>query len=281
MELSLGPSFAWSVSNVSTLVLTSYGDSLASDGTTSHVQGAKVVLLSSGEVTRDIEEIELLFSEGYTAGSAVETLFELFVDPAGGTTYTSWIPEICVGKADVLTNNGGRVLRFRRHIPAGSSVAGAIRSSVVAQTTRCVITGYGLPRYPMRRATVAQGFGTITNSSGVAITPGTSGAKGSWTEVGTLDKPLWGWTISPSWDDSTLLSQNYALDLAFGDASNKTLIIADALYINNSTRDAVHSVLGRVTVCPVPSGMKLYARACCTGVSADSNMNVRVVGVGG
>lgn len=274
------PTYTFNVSNATTVVTSGLGDAVTASAT-SHVQGTKVELLSSAEITTDIEEFELKLSSGYTAGSAVETLLEVFVDPAGGTAYTTLIPEFCCGKADSAIN-GGRVFRFRRHVPSGSSLAVATRCSIGSQVTDVLIKAFGRSRRPIRRGMYAEGFGTITNSSGISVTPGTSGSKGAWTDVGTLTVPLWWWELGVSFDDSTLLSQMYWFDLAFGDASNKVMILPDVVLFNNSTRDSIASYSPAPGhFCPVPAGMHLYVRGGTNGGFSDSNCNVRVIGIGG
>lgn len=274
------PRYTWRATNGGVVALASVGDLLTAHGTP-HTQGSKVELLATGEVTSPIEEVELHFTEGDTAGSAVETLVELFIDPAGGTAWQSWIPEIPCGKADSFDTGPGRCFRFRRHAPAGSSVAAAIRSSIASQTTYALIRAFGRPTVPIRRGTIVEAFGTITNSSGQAVTCGTSGTKGSWVDLGAVTHPLWWWELGVSWDDSTILSQIYAFDVAYGDGSNKVLILSDVLHLTNATRDCISTIRPPQQYCPVPAGAHIYVRGAASSGTADSNCTARVIGIGG
>lgn len=273
-----GSSFNWWVENAS-----SSGD-LVTAGL-NNVEGSWTQVLSSAEVANDIYGLWVMVSNGNTSAASRNLLLDIGIDPAGGTSYTERIANICCGQA-LSQFNGGTQFWFPLYIKAGSTVA--VRAQTNHATSgnfnlRC--KGYGKPTRPelIRAGQYAETLGTIASSNGTAITPGASGAEGAWTQVGTTTKDLWWWQITTQLDDATSNQRIYDWDLAYGDATNKTLILENVITGVQGTAETwqggfLNAVINAYR--EVPAGSNIYVRASCNG-TLDTGYGCTVVGIGG
>jgi hypothetical protein len=151
------------------------------DGASVNTYGTVTELISAANNTRDSWAIEIGFMATTTPSAlAGEGALDILI---GGATDDVLINSLLVGGT---YNGGSRSYFFPLHIPAGLRIAARF-SSGYAHTTEpgVVVTLYsGSAPGGMKSGRKVTTYGTkASNSRGQAITPGASGAAGSWTQL--------------------------------------------------------------------------------------------------
>lgn len=247
----------------------------------SNAEGSWTQLLTA--LANEAAGFVLTVHSGATSAAIKSHLLDIGIDPAGGTSYTAIVNNIVCGRAGAVTNTGsGRRWAFPLRLPAGATVAARIQgSNATAGTVRVGIRSFGQPAAPfLPRGTFSETIGTITNSSGVAFTPGNA-ADGTWVSLGTTANPLWWWQMGYQIDNATITAEYTYIELAFGDASNKH-IIQRTLH-GGTTGETCGEIYSPMTpwecYCPVPAGNNIYVRGRCNN-AADTGYNAVAIGVG-
>jgi hypothetical protein len=111
---------------------------------------------------------------------------------------------------------------------------------------------------------------------------GTTG-EGPWVALATnISQSCWFWQVGMGCNDTSMTAQNmYSVDLAYGDATNKHIIIKDLIFHVPSANEAIALPgieMGAYRL--VPSGSNLYGRIQCSG-TADSLLSLIAYGVSG
>lgn len=278
LDAAIGPEFGFRYTNLSGPT-PPYGTSVVPG--VSNAEGNWTQIASAANMATEMFGLELGVVGGAGAGVARNMLLDIGIDPAGATSYVSIISNLVCG--DSGSTSGGRIFYFPIRIPAGASVAVRVQNShTIAGTVGVIAKFYGQPQRPehARAGSFSETIGAITNSSGVAFTPGTSGAEGSWTLLGTTNKELWWWQAGVQVDDATMTAQTLLVDLAYGDVSNKVPIIGDLLHSLTGTEIISHACALNAYK-RVPGGSNIYIRGSIDIATADSNYNAVAVGIGG
>lgn len=252
----------------------------------SNVEGTYASVATGSNIAQDCYGFSVRVSDGFLATGAKNHLLDIGVDPSGGTSYTTVIANIVCGDSAAFTaSGGGHNFFFPLFIKAGSQVAVRIQgSNATAGTVRVAMKFYGFnsrqERFPV--GMFSETIGTITNSSGVSVTPGNA-ADGTWTSLGTTTNPLWWWQIGYQIDNGTITAEYTYIELAYGDGSNKVPIMREmhggATSENIGT--AFKSNLNFFECyCPVPAGSTIYARMRCNN-APDTGYNMVAIGIGG
>jgi len=273
-------SFEKVYSNVGTPATANIGVSVTPGA--SNAEGSWTAMASSANIADDIFWVKVWICGGGTSAAAKNHLLDIGVDNAGGTSYTAIISNIVCGQSATAAS-GGRTFVFPIFIKAGSSVAARIQgSNFAAGTVRVAMFFMGRPNHPeaIRVGTFSETIGTITNSNGVSFTPGNTGAEGSWVSLGTTTNDLWWWQLCMQVDNATTTALNYYIDLAFGDDTNKHMIIEDHVFIIPSTVEIVTDSLEMFCYREVPAGSTIYIRGSCSG-TAVTGFNGVAIGIGG
>lgn len=275
-------SFLWHFSNFTTPSSTP-GTSVTPGA--SNAEGSWTQVASSANMAYDSQLMYIAIGGGNSTGVAKNHLLDIGVDPAGGTSYTAIISNIVCGQTQAVTTGFDQFV-FPLFVKAGSSVAVRVQGShSTAGTVRVVADFFGRPTNPemVPCGSYSETIGTITNSNGTSITPGNA-AEGSWTSLGTTAKDLWAWQIGVQVDNGTIAAQYTTVDLAYGDASNKEIILEDiAVGFYGPAEIKAKTLTGRdmLRACRyVPAGSTIYARARCS-TSPASGYNVTAIGIGG
>lgn len=279
MIAGLNSRFAWKYSNFDA-PSTTPGTSVTPGA--SNAEGSFTQIASAANIANEVHGILLWINGGNTSAAAKNHLLDIGIDAAGGTSYTAKISNIVCGQSSAAIN-GGIWFYFPYRIPSGASVAARIQgSNGTAGTVRVGATFYGRPTRPelIRTGQYAETVGTITNSNGVSFTPGNSGAEGSWASLGTTTRSCFWWQLAAQIDNGTTTALAYHLDLAYGDASNKHMIIENRAFILPGTAEQTTVPLDLQGYCDVPAGATLYVRGSCSG-TAVSGFNAVAVGIGG
>lgn len=252
----------------------------------SNVEGSWTQVASGANIAQDIYLVSILVGGGAVAATQKNHLLDIGVDPAGGSSYTAIISDIVCGESEGFSggNTGGLAFHFPISIKAGSTVAVRIQgSNATAGTVRVVATFYGQPSHPelFRVGQYAETVGTITNSLGVSLTPGNTGAEGTWVSLGTTARACWWWQLGVQCDNTVMNNFAYTFDLAVGDGTNMLMIIEN-LRIATSTAESISAFPNILITCfaQVPAGATIYVRGSCQGTT-DTGWNATAIGVGG
>lgn len=214
-------------------------------------------------------------------------IFEIGIDPAGGSSYTTIIPSIVAGNisGSLIGLGGGRGFNFPIHIPAGATVAiRAMAANTSGSTVTAFVQGYG--RFSASAAWMvgqyAEAIGAVTASSrGTVFTP-SNGSFGSWQSLGTSVRPCFWWQIGTAVADTSITAIYVHVEIAFGNTTNKDKLmdftiggntsehVADLLYMNMSPHNCF---------APLPAGTEFFARGRASG-TPDSNYSVALIGIG-
>lgn len=279
MLATLGSRFCWTYNNASAPNVTP-GTSVTPGA--SNAEGSWTQIAAAASITQDVWGILLWINGGNTSTSAKNHALDIGVDPAGGTSYTERVANMLCGQSHA-GSTGGYFYYLPLFIKAGSAVAVRIQGSAgTAGTVRVAAKFFGKPSRPemVRAGSFAETIGFVSNAVGTSFTPGNSGAEGSWVSLGTTTRALWWWQLCVQINNTTTTALNYACDLAFGDASNKHMIIQDLPVILNGTAEQTTQLLVPNSYCEVPAGATIYVRGSCSGTTV-SGFNATAVGIGG
>jgi hypothetical protein len=234
------PSFGWSFDQVgATRIAAAWGATVTPAQNAK--SGAWAQLLSAANVSKDVFGIWISFNSNATSTAARDTIVDIGVDPAGGTSYTVLIPDLLASSAaPATTSSGGIHYFFPIWIKAGSTVAArASVNNATVGTLRARARIVGEPRRldNVRVGTKVKAYGiTAASSTGTAITAGTT-SEGAWTSLGTIaagDNP-WFWQLGMGVNNGTITAVAYTGDLGIGDASNKAIVIENRVWNGSTT----------------------------------------------
>lgn len=120
-----------------------------------------------------------------------QALMDVLRDPAGGTSWASFIDDLMVGFSALASGSIPPVCwyHFPIYIKSGSSLGVQARTAHTADITsgQVVMYAFGEPSRPDMWwcGSRVESLGvTAASSSGTSVTPGTTGTYGSWTDLG-------------------------------------------------------------------------------------------------
>jgi len=163
---------------------------------------------------------------------------------------------------------------FPLYIPAGTRIsarAAGVRTSTAMRVGISCWGGIGVPPFRIGGRVVTYGMSTVPD--GTTVTPGASGAEGSWTEIvaATSEDHF---ALCPSFQasaDTTLSGNNLWLDLGIGAAAAEEQIGGPFIF----TTTALEAMSGPNPVLPVfydvRSGSRLVIRASNDGANDTYN----------
>lgn len=245
--------------------------------------GTYAQLISGGSNPDESYGILINVNGNFDLAANCNTIIQIGIDPAGGSSYTAIISDLMCGNASSYIESGsGQWWYFPIYIPPGASVGVSAYGTVAtAFSVNCQL--YQKPAAPhmLRVGKYCTNVGIASATrTGTSITPGTT-AEGAWTSLGTTARGAWWWQISMqvTSSDTSFYTGVFHIDLAYGDSSNKHMIIENAHVYNDSheyqTSPAVIAGCER----DLPAGTTLYARA-----QKSSNLDVYTIaayGIGG
>jgi len=242
-------------------------------------KGAYVQLASAANLAWDVYGILLWVVSGNTSATIRDILIDIGIDPAGGTSYAQLggLNDLFCPQASNAVD-GGYWMYFPLFIKAGQSV-GARAQSSVATTVRVMARFFGKPSNPhlLRVASYSETIG-VSGNGGTPVTAGNTGAEGAWTSIGTTTRDCWHWILCVGHNVGTTTAIMYFFDLAYGDASNKHLIVENQPHSNPGTAERTGAVRWGWDW-HVPAGGTLYVRGSCSGTAQTTE--AVAVGLGG
>lgn len=251
----------------------------------SNVEGAWTQIATGSNISSNVYWIRLQMVGGATSTAQKDHLLDLGVDNAGGTSYSAVVSNMACGQSPIAGLLASRGFLFPIFIKSGSSVAVRIQGqNATAGTVRVSAKFYGDPSNP-ENAPVGQyseTIGTITNSQGVAFTPGNA-ADGTWVSLGTTANDMWWWQLAPQASNGTLSALQTYVDLAYGDGTNK-VVIQRQLIQTDTTEEVVDLLTSNFAWLDcyrfVPAGSTIYVRGRCSA-APNTGWNAVAIGVGG
>lgn len=251
---------------------------------TSNAEGTYTELVDGALITEDVYLIKLWVSFGFVSTAAKPQLLDIGVDTAAGTSYTTILANLSMGNSGdsaIASSRRGRFFSIPLFIKNGSSIAVRIQGAHATGTAvRVAMKCIGAPDKPhlICAAAFTETIGTITNSQGPTFTSGASSAEGTWTLVGTTVADLWGFVMSIDHGNAAATNKGYMFDLAYGDASNKVLLIENCIMDIQSTEYVIHPEW-ETGFANVPAGTNIYVRGTCSGTV--DVLSCTVIGLGG
>lgn len=249
-----------------------------------NAEGAWTQIASAANISQNIYAFWLRVSDGFTSAAIKNHLLDIGVDPAGGTAYTAIVSNIVCGGSTSFSNGGGPEFLLPHFIKSGSTVAARIQgSNGTAGTVRVGAAFYGQPSHPenMPVGQYSETIGAITNSEGVAFTPGNA-ADGTWVLLGATTRNLWWWNIAHQLSNATITLERTYIEIAHGDATNKHVIMR-RMHIGNTSEDVGSGLEDNLNAyaayCPVKAGTNIYIRGRADS-APDTGYNGVAIGIG-
>lgn len=251
----------------------------------SNVEGAWTQIATAANIAQDIYGLHMRVSDGFTSAQIKDHLLDIGVDQAGGTAYTAAVSNIVCGSSSGTSTGGGPEFSMPLFIKAGSTVAVRIQgSNATAGTVRVAVRFYGQPSHPENVAVsqYSETIGTITNSQGVAFTPGNV-ADGTYVSLGTTTRALWWWQIGSQVSNSVAGAETAYIEIAHGDVTNKHVIMR-RMHMSNTTEDSgslvEENLIPWACYYPVPAGAEIWIRGRCSD-APNTGYNGVAIGFGG
>ncbi len=216
----------------------------------------------------------IIINAANSAVAATDTSTLLDIGIGASSSESVLIPDLLVGWTPVTDAAGSpRHYIFPLYVPSGSRISARCASARVSNTVAVWITAYG----GLRRSedwwcgeqVLAYGINSGV-SQGTNITPGVSGAEGSWTSVGTTSQDH-SMIVPGVGMNDTNAAANIGVTFDFGIDTTSTYLFREnyrASY-DASERISQFGIWWPVNV-PVASGSVLAARASMAGGAADT-----------
>lgn len=281
LVLPFSPGFTWSADNLEGATLTSGtpGETVVSGGS-ANTDGTEDVLLTALAKDACYLVLELNCANTSTAIDANRQV-DILIDPAGGTSYSSFIDDILLGYS--AQNGLGPQLRlcFPVWIPAGASLGVRSRAVAVSVASSVVAYVWGEPRHPEMWwcGSGVETLGSVAASSkGTDFTPGTSNSWGSWTTVGSSTKRYGAVQFGCSGPATTTLNAgSYTVEWGVG----STMLPGSWRHRLSSHSPNEYMTRGSISApiwCDVASGTTWQVRGNCN-TSPAQDLNAVVHGV--
>lgn len=249
--------------------------------------GSYVQMLAGASVTHDAFGIWINVNAGLVSSQARDTLVTLGIDPAGGTSYTTWIADLLASCATLRGGSsagfcgGGIDFYLPVFLKAGTSIAAkASINNATVGTTRVQAKLFCKPSRPESfwSGAFVETFGAVTaSSSGTPVTPGTT-SEGDWAELGTLTRPIRWLEFGIGVNSAAMTANTYHVDIGIGDATSKRVVIQNA-YVETVGVEGIIKPVGGA-FCAGAIGDKIYGRCQVGPNAADTGVSLVAHGVG-
>ena len=252
----------------------------------SNVEGTWTQMFSAATVANDVYGFYIYIGNVSSSAAARQTLLDIGIDPAGGTSYTAIITDFVVGGPSGTSSQGSREHFFPLFIKAGSSIAVRSQTADASGSLRVGIRLYGQVTRPegIRVGTFTETIGAVASSKGVSFTPGGSGAWGSRVSIGTTVRDLWWWQIGVQVDNTAMNAEAIDFELSVGDGTTFQVISSNRMQLTTSevANPVSHTNLNPFEAyMPLKAGSTLYVRGAGSAATPTTGFNCNVIGVGG
>jgi hypothetical protein len=278
--------FHWRLSSFTGQPASAVGTSITPGNNT---KGSYTEVISDTVVVNDVYGIRINFNSNSVSTVARDTIVDIGTDPAGGTSYGVVIPDLLASCAQIYLPAatgaaGGIWYYFPLFIPAGSAIAArASVNNATVGTLSCWIQLFGRPTRPdlVKVGSRVTAYGIVAASSrGTTITPGTV-SEGAYVSLGTPSVDNWWWQVGMGVNDGSMSDNVNHLDLAYGDATNKHLILEDVPWMSDGGEGTQSYMYEGDECCRhIPASQELWGRAQCSA-TPDSAISMAAYGLGG
>jgi len=242
-------------------------------GGSANTDGTAVTLLSA--LGHDAHFICITLNGGAGSSTATDALLDILVDPAGGTSFSELISDLACGyTASSVAGTGAPMARwfFPLWIAAGTTIGAQVRSAAAGITKRVICTVYGEPSRP-DMWWCGQGVETLganpATSKGTTITPGSSGAAGTYTNVGGPTTYRYGAVqLSLQGPDATATARGGYWNIG---ADSARLPGSPTLYTSMNTSEQLAFANGMPIWCDIPAGKQLQVAGTLSGTTENYN----------
>lgn len=231
-------------------------------------------IISGANMAADAWWVDVWVGSGAGSAAARDTLVDIGMDPAGGTSYSVIIPDLVAPSSAPYATFGGIHYGFPLHIPAGASIAA--RSSVnnaTGGTPRVAVRVLGRPCCPelLWKGQQVDAIGIVSASSrGTTITSGTT-SDGTFTSLGTSPARQARYVeVGMSINNAAMAALGYHLDVGWGVSTGDTVIAQDVL-VSTTAAEQVSKPWMQGAFCLVPPSSNIYGRMQCSG-TADTGL---------
>lgn len=201
---------------------------------------------------------------GGVAATAAQGCLDILI---GAATEDVLIPNLLMGYCGGVGGRGAKVWDFPLHVPAGSRLsaqAAGIRTSTNLYVAVYLYGGDAYPPWRVGGHVTTYGIGTVPD--GTTVTPGSSGAEGSWTEI-TASTTSGHFCLVPSFQcsgDTAIQAANVVVDLGVGSATESQ--IAEGYWFGTDTAEGMDGPYPSMPCFfDIPSGTRLVMRASHQG----------------
>lgn len=269
-------SFAHTVSNLTGKPPTGGGMGTAFAPGTSNADGSPVSVLSA--LAFDVHYLIVGLNGINVASTATDTLLDVLVDPAGGSSWSSMIDDLVCGylPSNTRAQHMATMYSFPLFIPAGSSLGVRARtasaSSVTGADTKVIMWAYGQPSRPSMWwcGSKVESLGiNATTSTGTSITPGNSGTYGSWTTIGTSSGRYGALQYGINGPGASMTALGYYWQVG---TNSTQLPGSPTMYSTNDTGCVVSTAGNQGPIfCDIPESTVLQMRATSSGTAQAHN----------
>jgi hypothetical protein len=253
-----------------------------------NTMGTDVTLLAGASLTSDVYGVLVNFNNNFVIGAFRDAIANIRYDPAGGTSWSTLIPNLgCTAASGLLAVGrpiGGFSYYFPLFIKAGTSLGW--QSSVNNATVGTVYANLRLFCRPKRIDAVRVGSRveaigiTAGTSNGTTVTSGTT-SDGTWTSLGTSANRNWWWQQAIFCNDDSMTNVGYFMDLSAGSAGGNKMLIEDQIASANSNDEAMTQLLNATYFDgEVAAGQTIWGRLQASG-TADGGLSMAAYGLGG
>lgn len=251
-----------------------------------NTKGSNTNLLNG--IAFDCYFLQICFLGGDTSAATKRYMVDILTDPAAGAgnAGTTWgtIINNLVANSPNFGPGYGQWYGFPLFIPAGSAIGCAVQCSTASATIRTAIRIFGKPSRPelLRTGAKVQTLGATTGTTvGTTVTPGSSGAIGSYSaSLGTLNQNSFWLQCGILSNDTAMTACSYRFDVAV-DTTSKYVVMDGMPYIvHGSAEQASKSANGRgPSSYSAPSGAAVFVRGTASNGVPDTSMSAVVYAV--
>ncbi len=260
--------FARCSENLGALAATGVGVNFTAGA--SGADGTAVSILSA--LAHDVHYLVLAIGGINTAAADGNAALDVLSDPAGGTSWGSIIDDLCCGMTPVPSATVGLTAwyYFPLWIKAGTSIGVRAKTAhtVAIATGQVAMWAFGEPRRP-EQWWCGQKVETIgiADSKGTAVTPGTSGAFGSWTNIGSASSARFGAVqLGINGSDANALANGWWWQLGVGSVQVPG---SPTIYRAIATSEQGGIVGMQPIFCNFPGGTQFQARNAVSSASGE------------
>lgn len=211
----------------------------------------------------------IIWASGYAATATTSSgCLDIMI---GAATEEVIIPDLLMGgcaSGSGVARIGAKYWMFPLYIPSGSRLSAKAAGSRVSTAMTVAIWLYGgdgMP--PFRVGSKVTTYG-VTVPNGTAITPGGSGAEGSWTQI-TASTSEDHFCIVPSFqlgNDTVVSNNRLAVDVGVGAATEEEIVQSE-WYVTSGDETGCNFGPQLPTFQDIPSGSRLSMRASDSGTN--------------